>query len=220
MSVYTKTGWLDRTAGLALSLGVCVATGLFATAAGADGDPAAGESMSATCAACHGNDGNSPDPQWPNLAGQHERYIAKQLAAFQEGEEGSRNNAIMLGIAAGLSKQDMADLGAFYATQAQRPGFAEGTAELIARGERLYRGGDSTTDTPACQACHGPDGLGDPLAGFPRLAGQHAVYVATQLMAFRAEERTNDPAGMMRASVDRLSDEDIEALAQYIAGLY
>lgn len=212
MSVHTKTRWL------ALGLGFCVAYGLLGPAAAADGDAAAGESKAATCGACHGNDGNSPDPQWPNLAGQHERYIVKQLAAFKEGTE--RNNAIMLGMSAALTDEDMADLGAYYAGQVQNPNVAKGSAEVIARGQRLYRGGDAETDTPACQACHGPNGLGDPLAGFPRLAGQHATYIAAQLMAFRAGERANDAAGMMRASVDRLSDEEIAALAQYIAGLY
>lgn len=180
------------------------------------GDVAAGKAKSAACAACHGPDGNSTNLEWPKLAGQHAAYVAKQLADFKAGEQ--RSNAVMAGIVAGLSEQDMLDLAAYYAIQASTGGFAsEARAEF---GERIYRAGNAETGVAACTACHGPRGTGDPRGGFPILAGQHASYTAAQLRAFRSMQRANDANGMMRGVARWMSDEEIEAVSEYIAGLH
>lgn len=191
------------------------------------GDPAAGQAKVAVCAACHGMDGNSVIPANPKLAGQHERYIWRQLRLFKSGE---RNNAIMLGFAMTLSEQDMRDIGAWYASQTPQSGIANDARispasdeTWVQRGERLYRGGDRTTGTPACMACHGPAGEGNPGAAYPHLAGQHADYTKAKLLAFRDGEvwGQGDNANAVMAGVARyLSDEDIEALSTYIEGLH
>lgn len=180
----------------------------------AAGDPAAGQEKSATCAACHGPDGNSPTTQYPNLAGQNAGYIAKQLKEFKEGV---RVNAIMAGMAAALSEQDMEDLGAYYEAQSVKYGATD--PELVAEAEAIYRGGDMARGIPACAACHGPSGIGNPAARFPMLAGQHAEYTDAQLVAFRSMQRANDGGQMMRNVAARLSDDDIAALASYVQGL-
>ena len=182
----------------------------------AAGDPAAGKAKAGTCLACHGPDGNSINPQWPKLAGQHAGYTKKQLVELKATV--MRSNAMMAPMIAPLSEQDMDDLAAFYATQPRTGGFA--SAERVALGERVYRGGNLETGVAACIGCHGPRGLGDPLAGFPSLAGQHAEYVVIQLRAFRSGERMNDVSGMMRDVARWMSDDEMEAVAEYIAGLY
>ncbi|HQX25970.1 MAG TPA: c-type cytochrome [Pseudomonadota bacterium] len=182
------------------------------------GDPAAGEAKAAVCGACHGIDGNALDPQYPKLAGQHERYIARQLALFKTG---ARENPIMLGFSAALSEQDMRDLGAFYASKAVAPGVAD--EKLYPRGEQIYRGGDRASGTPACMACHGPAGSGNPGARYPALAGQHANYTRAQLQKFRdgmVWGRDNDANVVMSGAAAYLSDEDIEALSTYLEGLH
>ncbi|GIX32403.1 MAG: hypothetical protein KatS3mg125_0359 [Lysobacterales bacterium] len=182
------------------------------------GDPARGEAKAAVCAACHGVDGNSSNPEWPKLAGQHERYIARQLALYKNG---GRENAVMLGFAATLSAQDMRDLGAYFARQQVTPGVAD--EKLLARGERLWRGGDLEREIPACIACHGPSGRGNPFSGYPALAGQHADYTAMMLRAFRdgLVLGKGAEANPIMAQVARLlTDEEIEALASYIEGLH
>lgn len=182
------------------------------------GDAAAGETKAAVCGACHGMDGNSADPQYPKLAGQNELYIARHLQLYKSGE---RQNPIMAGFAAPLSAQDMRDLGAFYAAKAAMPG--TGDEALKARGEMLYRGGNRDSGTPACMACHGPSGRGNPGAAYPSLGGQHADYVKAQLIAFRdgTVYGTDDNANAIMAGVaSYLSDEDIEALSSYIEGLH
>ena len=193
------------------------------------GDAAAGQSKAAVCAACHGMDGNSADPQYPKLAGQHERYTARHLALYKSGE---RANAIMLGFAAGLNPQDMRDIGAYFATQKVRAGLADETLitsgphegkKFYQVGEQLYRGGDLERGIPACAACHGPAGAGNPGPAYPSLGGQHAAYTATQLKAFRdgAVYGQGDNANAVMAGVARyLSDEEIQALATYIEGLH
>lgn len=184
-------------------------------AAPARGDPARGQTLaSQACAGCHGADGNSGIPANPSLAGQHAGYIAKQLAEFKSG---ARKNAVMMGFAAALSPQDMLDLGAFYARQAPTPR-AAGDRELAQAGLKLYRGGNAANGLPACAGCHSPNGAGIP-AQYPRLAGQHAEYTAAQLRAFRAGERGNDANAVMRSIAARLSDRDIQALAEYTSGL-
>lgn len=193
-----------------------VAAALASTAV-AEGDAAAGQAKAQQiCAACHGADGNSSNPEWPNLAGQHARYIAKQLADYKAGEQ--RNNAVMAGFVAALSEEDMANLGAWFASQEPRGSTAD--PELAEAGERLYRGGDTERGIPACSGCHGPRGSGDPSGVFPALAGQHAQYTYTQLKAFHAAERANDPNAMMRGSARWMSDDQMRAVAEYIQGLY
>lgn len=177
------------------------------------GNAEAGKGKSATCVACHGPDGNSIVPMWPKLAGQHESYLLKQLLNFKHGQ---RENAQMSPQVVPLSEQDLADLAAYYASQTQTPGTTE--PELAEAGEKLYRAGNAATGVPACSGCHGPDGAGLASAKFPRLAGQHADYIAQTLKYFRAGERANDPNAMMRGTAARLTDDEIEALAQYIQG--
>ncbi|MEW5709686.1 MAG: c-type cytochrome [Pseudomonadota bacterium] len=169
---------------------------------------------SQVCAACHGADGNSPTPANPHLAAQHARYIAKQLDNFKSG---ARQNAIMAGMVTTLTPEDMKTLGVYYAQQKLRP--AQAKDEALAReGEKIYRGGIASKAVPACAACHAPNGAGIP-AQYPRLGGQHAEYTATQLKAFRSGERANDPEGMMQAIASRMTDREIQAVAEYIAGL-
>ena len=182
----------------------------------AAGDAQAGKAKAQACAACHGADGKSANPAWPNLAGQHARYISKQLADFKAGEE--RKDPIMAGLAAPLTPEDMADLGAYFATLTPAGGFI--SKESLLLGERIYRGGNRDSGVPACIACHGPNGGGDPMAGIPALSGQRAAYTAKQLNAFRNGARANDRIGVMRDTSRRLSEEEIHAVSEYVAGLH
>jgi cytochrome c553 len=181
----------------------------------AGGDPENGKTLTQTCAACHSVDGNSVNPVWPKLAGQHASYIVKQLNDFKKG---NRVNAQMTAMVASLSEQDMQDLGAYFASQKTTSGSAK--PELIETGQLIYRAGDYTTGVPACMACHGPNGAGNPTALYPALAGQHAEYTATQLKMFKAEERSNDPNNMMRTITGPMTNLQIEAVSQYIQGLH
>ncbi len=181
------------------------------------GDATAGLAKSATCAACHGMDGNPASSQYPKLAGQQESYVARQIDLFKSHK---RDSAIMMGFAATLSAQDMNDLGAYFASKASLPGVAD--AKLVARGEALYRGGSKDENVPACMACHGPDGRGNPGAGYPQLAGQYADYVTLKLKDWHDGKTwgDDDRAKIMPAVVKGLSDADIAALASYIEGLH
>ena len=194
------------------------------------GDAKVGQTKAAACGACHGLDGNSSDAQYPKLAAQHERYIARQLAMFKTGE---RQNPIMLGMAAAVAPQDMRDIGAYFASQKIRPGVADDTVikdgpnksmKFYAVGERLYRGGDATRGVPACMACHGPTGAGNPGPAYPNLGGQHASYVSAKLTAFRGGlvwGQGGDYANAVMAGVSKnLTDEEIQALATYVQGLH
>lgn len=179
------------------------------------GDPAKGQTIAAgVCAGCHGADGNSGVSANPTLAGQHSGYIARQLTNYKAGE---RKNAIMQGMAAALSPQDMLDVGAFYARQQAKPRPAN-DKELALAGQQLYRGGNAAVGLPACSGCHSPNGAGIP-AQYPRLAGQHVEYTTGQLRAFRAGERGNDMNKVMRTIASRLSDREMQALAEYVSGL-
>ena len=182
-------------------------------AAAAKADPAKGATISAgTCVACHTNDGSRGSAANPILQGQHADYLAKQLAEFKSGK---RDNAIMKGMAATLSEADMKNVAAFYAGKQAKPGFAK-NKDFAALGEKLYRGGVADRLIPACSGCHSPNGAGIP-AQYPRLAGQHADYVETQLVAFRSGIRHNNP--VMTGVAAKLSDREIKALSDYIAGL-
>lgn len=192
---------------------VCVA-GISSVAVAA-GDAAAGKTKSATCAGCHGPDGNSANPLWPKLASQHEKYLVKQLKDFKEGR---RSNATMAPMAAPLGEQDMADVAAYFASQKIQPGAAD--PELVELGERIYRGGNMTSGVAACMACHGPSGRGNPQANFPALGGQHADYVVAQLKAFAGGERANDAGKMMRSIAARMTEAEMKAVASYIQGLH
>lgn len=188
----------------------------------AEGNPEAGKAKSATCAACHSADGNSLIGMNPKIAGQHAKYLEKQLKEFRlaaktGGAEG-RNNAVMNGMAAALSDEDIADLSAYFASQEGKDG--KTGEEYVAAGQQLYRGGDAERGITSCIACHGPKGNGTGLAGFPDISGQHAEYTATQLKLFRDGKRANDPNGMMQDIAKKLTDKDIEALSHYVAGLH
>jgi cytochrome c553 len=199
--------------------------GIFlAGAAIAQGQPKAdvarGQQISGqVCAACHGADGNSPLAPNPILAGQHAEYIQKQLANFkaQGGKPAERPSAVMAGMVANLTADDMRNLAAYFEGQKPRPRAAR-DAELVKLGQAIYRGGILSKSVAACSACHGPAGAGVP-AQFPRLAGQFAEYTSAQLKAFRAGERANDPNRTMRSLAEKLSDREIAAVAEYIAGL-
>ncbi|MEJ2508626.1 MAG: c-type cytochrome [Gammaproteobacteria bacterium] len=185
------------------------------SAAHAAGDPVAGKAKSATCAACHGADGNSVNPQWPKLAGQHASYIEKELHDFKSG---ARTNPTMSPMAKPLSDDDINNLAAYFSQQTMSIGKAD--KKLVAKGEKIYRGGNSATGVAACMACHGPDGAGNPAAKFPRLGGQHAPYVVAQLEAFKSGARSNDAGKMMRNIASKMTDDEIKAVASYIEGLH
>jgi cytochrome c553 len=204
--------------GLGFTLLASAAVGLsLGGNAQAAGDPEAGRAKSVTCSACHGTDGNSVNPEWPSLAGQYAGYTVRQLQAYKNGQ---RNNVLMLGQAAILSDQDMLDLAAFYEQQTLRPQPA-GPGDL-ALGERIYRGGIAETGVAACIACHGPRGLGNPVAGYPRVSGQHARYLHDTLRDYASGERQSDGGllqQMMRTTASRLTDEEMSAVAAYMQGL-
>jgi cytochrome c553 len=199
---------------LALSV-LCLTTSAFAsdTPKAAKADPAAGEAKyTAMCAACHGADGNAGSPEYPKLAGQHPEYLAKQLTEFKSGK---RANAIMSGMAAALSDEDMKNVAAWLSSQKAKQGFAK-EKDTVALGERIYRGGIADRQIAACAGCHSPNGAGIP-AQYPRLSGQHAAYVAAQLSAFRGGVRNNNL--QMSQVAAKLNDREIQAVSDYIAGL-
>jgi cytochrome c553 len=187
---------------------------------GTKGDPAKAQPIvQQVCAACHGTDGNSPLPANPSLAGQHAEYTLRQLASFkpQGAKLAERNNPVMMGMVANLSAGDMRNLAAYFA--AQKPAArAARDPELVKAGQAIYRGGIMQKGVAACSSCHAPNGAGIP-AQFPRIAGQHAEYTEAQLKAFRSGERANDPNRMMRVVAGRLTDREIKAVAEYVAGL-
>ncbi|VVE89947.1 c-type cytochrome [Pandoraea bronchicola] len=181
-------------------------------------DLARGQAIaSQVCAACHAADGNSTGGAYPKLAGQHAEYLDKQLADFkaQPGKTPARNNPIMAGMVAALSEQDMRNVSAYFASQTAKPGVAR-NKDTVPLGEKIYRGGLAEKGVPACASCHGPAGAGMP-SQYPRLSGQWAEYTAAQLVAFRDETRKNNAP--MHTIASRLSDKEIKAVADYIAGL-
>lgn len=200
-----------------IALGVHAADAAKATP---KGDAARGQAIAATvCAACHGTDGNSVISVNPKLAGQHPEYLFKQMKDFKagEGKQPERVNAIMNGMIAPFNEDQMRDFAAYFAAQKQT-GEAARNRDTIELGQRLYRGGDQAKGLPACAACHGPTGAGIP-AQYPRIGGQFADYTEAQLKAFRDGGRANDPAKMMRMVALKMTDAEIKAVADYIAGL-
>jgi cytochrome c553 len=181
-----------------------------------DGSIEDGKAKSLTCTACHGPEGNSVSPMWPNIAGQNAPYLLTQLKAFKEG---SRSDPLMSAQAMMLSDQDMADLAVYFESL---PGAAQSVkdASTVSRGEALYRGGNIENGVSACLACHGPTGSGNPAAKYPALKGQHADYTAKQLNDYASGARVSDgKTRIMRDIAERLSKEDIAALSSYVQGL-
>lgn len=184
------------------------------------GDAARGQTIVASvCVACHGADGNSALAVNPKLAGQHPDYLLKQMKNFKaaDGKPPERVNPVMNGMIAAYDEGQMRDLAAYFAAQTQKGETAK-NRETIERGQKLYRGGDASKGLPACAGCHGPTGTGIP-AQYPRIAGQFAEYMEAQLRSFREGTRTNDPNRMMRTIALKMTDAEIKAVADYIAGL-
>ena len=200
----------------ASALVLTAAFALPATAAGAaapaKADPIKGQEKAAACMACHTADGTRGLPANPILQAQHAEYIVKQLTEFKSGK---RANAIMAGMAAALTPEDMANIAAFYNSKAPVTGAARNKATVLL-GEKIYRGGIAAKQVPACAGCHAPSGAGMP-AQYPRLGGQHAEYTEAQLVAFRSGARGN--SAQMMSIAARMSDKEIKAVSDYIAGL-
>ena len=176
-------------------------------------DAAKGQQLATACAACHTQDGSRGAPANPILQGQHPEYLVKQLTEFRSGK---RKNPVMSGMAAAIaSEEDMAHIAAFYASKQAKPGFAR-NKDTVTLGEQIYRGGIASRQVPACAGCHSPNGAGMP-AQYPRVAGQHADYAEAQLLAFRSGARAN--SAPMTAIAMRMSEVEIKAVADYVAGL-
>lgn len=220
------------------SLGILViAESALAQTALAAGDATAGATKAAMCGACHGADGNSMVPNFPKLAGQNEKYLLKQMRDIQlwdketnPAKKGVTGRAVieMTGLLLPSTEQDLADIAAYYASQnAQLSGSQELEVQTnsgikvngLALGAKVYRAGNLANGVPSCTGCHAPDGKGNAPAGYPRVSGQHADYIEKQLINFRAGNRTNDAEMTMRSIAEKLSDAEIKAVANFIAGL-
>ena len=198
----------------------------FSACALAQGDPEAGESKVIICAACHGPVGVSASNLFPNLAGQGEKYLLKHMGDIKSG---ARTVVEMTGLLAAMSEQDLADIAAFYASQERKivgsseledEAYGLSAEEFLALGENLYRGGNLDTEVPACTGCHSPRGNGNGPAGFPAIGGQHPEYIYKQLTQFQNNLRTNDGETLiMRGIAGAMSDLEMRAVANYLAGL-
>jgi len=191
---------------------------LLTLQARAEGDSKAGQKDAAVCAACHGMDGNSVVAQWPKLAGQHPGYLLRQLKLIRGG---ARPVPEMAPIVANLTDQQLEDLAAYFSTQSPKPDVAD--PKLVEAGRQLFRAGNSDTGVPACMACHGPAGEGIPLAGYPMVAGQHAVYLTNQLQKFRNGQTWGEddtPSKVMVGVAQALTDDEIKSVTSYIQGLH
>jgi cytochrome c553 len=199
-------------------LGLVVAA-LFATptlaaetTAAVKGDAAAGKTKTESCAGCHGEDGNASAPMFPKLAGQHPAYLSKQLREFKSGK---RVDPTMNAMAGSLTDADIADISAWYAqhkVKAEKP-------EVTELGQKIYRTGLPSKGVPACAACHGPKGEGNPTSAYPQLGGQYSSYIAKILHDYKSVERNSDPNEIMRSIANRLNDEEINAVSDYVTGL-
>ena len=199
-----------------LILATVASLSMFMAVTAVAGDAAAGKTKSAACGGCHGMDGNSLIPMYPKLAGQNEAYIVKQVKDFKA--NGDRQNAIMLGMVAALTEEDAADIGAYFQSQSTKDA-APFDANKITIGSELYKGGDLQKGIPACQGCHGPTGAGVAGAGYPQLGGQYVDYTLAQLKAFKDGSRKNDANMLMRSIVEKMSEAEMAAVANYIASL-
>ncbi len=207
---------------------ICIASLGCVSSAFAAGNVAAGKSKAATCAGCHGEDGNSMAPIFPRLAGQNESFLVRELTDFKGH---LRSDPSMEAFASALSEQDIQDLSAYFANQkaivvkASDDEYVDEdeeipvTRELIAQGEILFLAGNEKTDVPACTGCHGPSGSGNPSAGFPKLKGQFIPYLVKSLNDFREDNRTNDEGGMMRTITKKMSKAEINSVSAYISRL-
>ena len=205
---------MKQTMAMVAIAGTLAASSALAETAAA-GDPAKAQQIVTTvCAACHTADGNSIIPANPKLAGQFPEYLNKQLTNFKSGE---RKNPIMSGMVANLSPDDMKNLAAYFGEKKPTAGTAK-NKDLVAEGQKVYKGGNQASGVPACASCHGPSGAGIPVQ-FPRLASQHADYVLAQLKNFRSGERANDGAKMMRTIAGKMTNQEMKAVAEYISGL-
>ena len=185
------------------------------------GDPQKGATLVESCAACHGSEGVSISPDWPKLAGQNQKYLYKQLKYFKDG---SRMNALMMSVTPylqTLNDKDLMNISAFYASKQSSTGQARNDEELLNTGTALYRLGNSKKNIPACTSCHSVYGQGNSLAGYPSVAGQQIGYLKSSLIAYRSKERNaGEKAAVMQAIAANLTDYEIEALANYMHGLY
>jgi cytochrome c553 len=196
-----------------------MAAAVFALSLAKADEIAAGKMKTQSCAACHGVKGESSvNPLWPKLAGQNTKYLIKELLDFKLAAKGGRNNPVMVGLVSNLNDKDIKDIADYYSDLPRAVGTAN--PALIPQGERLYRGGDIQKGIAACAACHSPNGAGNPPAAFPALSGQNAAYVVEQLKAFRSGTRSNDLNHMMRDIAAKMSDQEMEAVANYISGLH
>ena len=182
------------------------------------GNKTEGQKKSTTCAACHGANGVSASQQWPNLAGQGEKYLYRQLIEFKKGKTGERFNATMTPLVTTLSDQDLQDLAAYFSSLPNAKGQAD--KKLLEKGQQLYRGGDRARNVVACIACHGPQGLGNNEAAFPVLSGQHVEYLVDELQDYKAGTRTTDTNGVMRDIASKLTEDDMKAVTSYVSGLH
>jgi cytochrome c553 len=202
-----------------MSVRVVIVAALIATApptiVSADGKPEAGAAKAAVCSACHGPNGHSINPLWPNLAGQHASYTFEQVKAIQKGDK--RANPTMQPLVANLSDEDIRDIAAYYATQTEAG--LEADPSYWKSGEKIYRGGVAQRNIPACVACHGPIGRGNAPGKYPALRAQHAQYTLKQLHDYKSGERKTGPGGIMQTIAGRLSEEEMRDLASYIQGL-
>lgn len=182
-----------------------------------EGDASAGRDKAGACAACHGQEGISPSGAFPNIAGQQESYLAKQIIDIRDGV---RPVPQMAGVVDDFSDQDAWDVAAFYAEQDANLGEAEDDEILIERGRELYSAGDMSKGIPACAACHTPTGEGIGTAVYPALSGQHRAYTISTLQDFASGERDNDPNSIMGDIASKMSDDDMRAVANYVFGLH
>lgn len=186
------------------------------TALWATGDSAAGKEKSQVCQGCHGADGNSYGPEWPNLAQQHVSYISKQLHNFKSG---ARVNETMSSMVTGLSEQDIKDIASYFSAQTLQPQTPDKNVEVIKTGRKIFKGGNRYTGVPACAGCHGPNAVGNGPAAFPHLAGQKPTYVVKTLHDFKSGQRANDVNEIMRNIASKMTDNEIAAVAAYLATL-
>lgn len=195
----------------AVLLGLCSLMAVSITHAA---DIEAGKAKTQLCAGCHGADGNSANPIWPKLAGQHASYIAKQLRDFKAAK---RTDPTMQGMAATVQDADIENIAAYF--ESQSPTAANFNKDLLEKGQNIYRGGITSISVPACMSCHSPSGEGNGPAVFPALKSQHPEYIVAQLQKFKSDARANDAGKMMRNVANRMSDEEMQAVAAYIAAM-
>jgi cytochrome c553 len=195
-------------------LAATISGAIFSNSALPAGNAQSGATKAVVCQACHGANGNSSNPEWPSLAGIGADYIAEQLKNFKEGK---RNNPVMMPNAAGLSPDDMADLGAYFGSLTNTG--LEADPSYWQAGQKLYQGGDTARGIPACMACHGPTGYGNEPAKFPALRGQQSVYLAKQLHDYASGVRNTGPNEIMETIAKRLSPDDIRNVSSYLQGL-